>query len=134
MANLFDDYKNMIPGGIWIRDGVVTVPNNDNAIMPLDLYEIVICEKLNISNARSITLYFNQNVTQYFIIFNVPLEGSTTANYSGTTYVENRKRLTNENLVNNNTIELFPQVYYNNGVGDDVLFTKGMRWLILRIS
>ena len=131
MANLVDDYKNMIPGGVRIRDGVVTVPNSlDNGIEPLNLYEAVICEKTNITNVTTFSLYFNSDVTQRFIIFTINETGSSGDGPSvpAANFLYNIKYqlCSNEHRIFLATHVVWRETQY--------IYSKNQRWLVLRIA
>lgn len=129
MANLVDDYKNWIPGGVRIREDVVTVPNRDNPITPLDLFEGVICERTNISSSGlNSDLFFTSNVTIGVFEFKIPTADTISSNVTSS-YVDNYSWNAYTNLVNTNEISLYPIVLS----GDDK-FLVNMRWLILRIA
>lgn len=131
MANLVDDFKNWIPGGIRIREDIVTVPNSDNPITPLDLYEIVICENFYISGVNPVNIYFSSDVTQDCIVFNVP-RGNATTSYSGLSNSANYKSFTDARL-NGSFIQLYPYLRYNDS-GTKMQYDDGMYWLVLRIA
>ena len=131
MANLVDDYKNMIPGGIRIRDGVVTLPNSfDNGIEPLNLYEAVICEKTNITNVDTFSLYFNSYVTQRLITFTINETGSSGDGPSApaSNFLYNIKY---QLCTNNNKISLATYVVWRE---DSYILSRNQRWLVLRIA
>lgn len=133
MANLVDDFKNFIPyevpDRVRIRAGVVTVPNSEDAIEPLDLFEGVICERTNISSSNvSSSLSFTSNVTMDSLIFKIPMD-STISNGS-TPYTDNYLWNSYKDLANTNRIVLYPIVFYN-GTNR---FLVNMRWLVLRIA
>ena len=127
MANLVDDFKNMMPGGVRIRKDVVTIPNGENGIESLDLFEGVICERTNIpSSGSNSNLFFTSNVTIDVFEFKIPM-GDTISD-SASSYVDNYSWNVYTNLVNTNRISLYPIVLSNGK------FLVNMRWLVLRIA
>ena len=131
MANLVDDFKNWIPGGVRIRDGVVTVPNSSSPITPLDLYEGILCKNSNaFVNPYPIALRFNTSVTQDFIIFNIPM-GDQTHGTSLSASLEVGKFITYDNLVNATDVQLYTYLYKGT-TGNAV--SEYMIWLVLRIA
>lgn len=129
MANLVDDFKNWIPGGVRIREDVVTVPNSDNPITPLDLFEGVICERTNISNSGfNSDLFFTSNVTICVFEFKIPTTDTISSNITSS-YVDNYSWNAYTNLVNTNEISLYPIV-----LSSGKNFLVNMRWLVLRIA
>lgn len=133
MANLVDDYKNMIPyqvpNGVRIRDGIVTVSNGGNTIAPLDVWEGVLCYSSNVTMDDPPRLYFNSNVTADFITFKIPT-GEPESN--GTDYTSSSPCPANfNNLVNVSYIKLTP---YTFGMDRSSLIYSHMYYLVLRIS
>lgn len=132
MANLVDDYKNMIPGGVRIRDGVVTVPNSSSPIALLDLFEGVMCycNTYGIGNYY-VDFDFESSVTAQFIVFNIPYDISYYM-YTGSTTVENFKFNTYKKVTRGSSMPLY--ITINMAVNGSLEMYEYMYWLILRIA
>ena len=130
MANLVDDYKNMISNGVRIRSGIVTVSNGDNAITPLDLYECVICNKGGgFDETDEIRLFFTSNVTGDFFVFKIPYYDSY---YGSNLYDMAMTPVNYVNVVNSSYIRLW--MFETTSTVDRYLFYNYMYWLFLRIA
>lgn len=135
MANLVDDYKNMIPyevpNGIRIRDGIVTVSvsNDYNGIAPLDIWEGALCYSNDVTMDDPPRLFFKSNVTANFITFKIP---TGTAESNGTDFTDSSPCPANfNNLVNQSYLKLSP---YTFGMDRSSFIYSIMYWLVLRIG
>ena len=138
MANLVDDYKNMIPGGIMIREGEIELHNEANPAPILDVYEGLIANEDETSSTDLVNgspLYFAENVTQSFLVFKLNVGSETnSAGLSASSFVFNS--ISYETLNNSNELTVYPFAYsYRRSDGAE-RFPRfvHMKWLVLRIT
>lgn len=134
MANLVDGYKNMISGGVRIRDGVVNVPNSSNPVEPLYMYEGLVCYHMRSeeSSPTNYLLYFSELLSMSVLCFCFPTPRSSFG--VGDPSSLNYKQQLMFRDVSSQTLDLYEYAYWNGPASNEFFAYKSYHWLVLRIA
>ena len=129
MANLVDDFKNWIPGGVRI----IAIDSTSNSNLQFELYDGVFTAKYNTGVSGTSIINFNITGTQKFIIFKIL---DTTENgiiNAGFSPIYANHLASNYMVLNSgSSLSLYAYVYYQSSM--TIKTFEWCRYLIVRIA